>query len=214
MSIDNQIKHKVEGIYPLIAEVDFNVSNLEQFYTKLTAEEIIIFDKYQLLQTLRHSLWNLSILDLCKLFLESEKYSLYRLINILINNYRSISFIKPLTIKELKAMIDKIKPYANYIDKLKYLRDIRIAHRDDKGGPNNIMLKELRELIKLAQLIFNQIYASLYDSEFIWNFKENTRELSLIRNLAKYESIFKIVSLAEITKSTQLFTKDLSKIIR
>jgi serine/threonine protein kinase len=214
MNINDQLKKKIDGIYPLIAEVDFNVSTLEHIYTVLSAEELIMFDKYHLLQTLRHSLWNFSILDLCKLFLESEKFSLHRLINILINNHKQVSFIKTITIRELKGITDQIWPYKDKIDKLKYLRDIRIAHRDDKSGPNNILLRDLRELVKLSQLIFNSIYDSLYDSKFIWRFKEDTKELSMIRYLAKYDSIYKIVSVAEVTKSLQISTKVLSKIIR
>lgn len=91
MKIDFQIKEKIDGIYPLIAEIDFNVNTLQRFYEELSTDELLVFDKYILLQVLRHYLWNASILDLCKLFVENEKFSFNCLFNIIINNYKTVS---------------------------------------------------------------------------------------------------------------------------
>lgn len=214
MKPDLQIKEKINGIYPLIAEIDFNVSTLEQFYGKLSAGEMHMFDKYQLLNMMRSNLWNLSMLDLCKLFLENENYSFNCLINILVNNYSKVTFKKAISLKELKELIEKVKPYEVYIQNIKDIRDMKIAHKDSKNNFNTVMLYQLRALINLAQEIFNPIYSALYDSDFIWDFKEDTRELSMIKNLAKYESIFTIVSRADISREIHIKTNDLIRIIK
>lgn len=213
MKPDVQIKEKIDGIYPLIAEIDFNVSTLEQFYVKLSAEELFMFDKYQLLHMLRQNLWNTSMLDLCKLFIENENYSLYCLINIIINQHSRVSFKKSLSLNELIKLRKKIEPYKYYIQSIKEIRDVKIAHKDSKNDFNTVMLYQLRALVNLSQEIFNPIYDSLYDSEFMWEFKKDTKELSMIKNLAKFESLRKIISIAEITKANHIPTIDLVHIL-
>ena len=214
MKPDLQIKEKIDGIFPLIAEIDFNVSTLEQFYGNLSANELSMFDKYQLLHMLRHSLWNISMLDLCKLFIENENYSFNCLINIIVNNYSKVTFKKGISIKDLRELNEKTKPYEGYIQNIKDVRDVKIAHKDNKSLFNTVMLHQLRALIDLAQTIFDPINNALYDSHVIWNFKNDTKEISMIKNLAKYESLRKIVSRAEISKNNHIATIDLIKIIR
>lgn len=213
MNIDLQIKKKIDGIFPLIAEVDFNVNTLEQFYEDLSSEELLIFDKYQLLSVLRHYLWRAAILDLCKLFIENEKYSFSCLINILVNNHKRVSFKSPLPINEIIGYYDKTKEFNIYINHIKEERDSSIAHKDDKITFNNLMLYELRVLIDLAKAIFNPIYAALYDSDFIWLLKEDERALSLIKNIAKYESIQMLVFKSDLTRKKEIQTADLLNII-
>lgn len=213
MNINQQVKKKIDGIYPLIAEVDFNVNTLEQFYEDLSSEEMLVFDKYELLSILRHYLWKGSILDLCKLFIENEKYSFSRLINIIENNYKSVTFKSPITIKEILGLYDKTKDFEIYIKHVKEVRDVSVAHKDDKVVYNNLMLYELRALVELAKAIFNPIYASLYDSDFIWLLKEDKRALSLIKNIAKYESIQTLAFRSDLSKKKDIQTADLIKII-
>jgi hypothetical protein len=213
MNIDLQVKKKIDGIFPLIAEVDFNVNTLEQFYEDLSSEEILVFDKYELLSILRHYLWKGSILDLCKLFIENEKYSFRRLVNIIVNNYKRVSFKSPLTTKEIFGLYDKTKDFEIYIKHVKEVRDVSVAHKDDKVVFNNLMLYELRALVELAKAIFNPIYAALYDSDFIWLLKEDKRALSLIKNIAKYESIQKLAFRSDLSKKKDIQTADLIKII-
>jgi hypothetical protein len=75
------------------------------------------------------------------------------------------------------------------------------------------MLYELRALIDLAKAIFNPIYAALYDSDFIWLLKEDERALSLIRNIAKYESIQVLVFQSDLFKKKEIHTADILNII-
>jgi hypothetical protein len=213
MKTDFQIKEKIDGIYPLIAEIDFNVSTLEQIYGKLSMNELLMFDKYQLLHMQRHNLWNVSMLNLCKLFVENENYSFYCLINIIINQYSKVTFKKSISLKELEELKKKIEPFNSYIQSIKEIRDMKIAHKDSKNVFNNVMLHHLRALINLAQEIFNPIYSALYDSEFRWEFKNDTKELSMIKNLAKFEALRRIINVAELSKSVSIPTKDLVKIL-
>ena len=213
MNIDLQVKKKIDGIFPLIAEVDFNLNTLEQFYEDLSQEEILMFDKYDLLSMLRHYLWKGSILDLCKLFIEDEKYSFNCLVNTIVNNYKRVSFKSPLAIKEIVGYYEKTKDFELYIKHIKEVRDFTLAHKDDKTIFNTPMLYELRALIELAKSIFNPIYAGLYDSTFIWLNKEDTRALGLIRNIAKYESIRTLVFRSDLSKKREIQTADLLNII-
>ncbi len=213
MKIDLQIKEKIEGIYPLIAEIDFNVNTLEQFYEKLSADELLIFDKYLLLQVLRHYLWNASILDLSKLYVENEKYSFNYLFNIIINNYKRVSFKNPLSLNDIKCLYDKIKDYEVYIKKVKDVRDLNIAHKDNKSDFSSIMLYQLKALVGLAKEIFNPLYEALFDSTFIWILKEDDRQLSLVKNIAKYEILKKHIFQTYASKKKEVQTFDLIKII-
>jgi hypothetical protein len=213
MNIDLQIKKKIDGIIPLIAEVDFNINTLEQFYEDLSAEELIMFERYQLLSILRHYLWKVSVLDLCKLFIEDEKYSFNCLTNIMINKYRNVSFKNPLTVKEIKDYYNKTNDFGIYIKQIKEIRDSTIAHKDDKIIYTTLMLYQLRALVELAKGIFNPIYAALYDSDFIWLLKEDKRPLSLIKNISKYESIHKLIFKSNLSKKKEIQTAVLIKII-
>jgi hypothetical protein len=209
--IDNQIKEKIDGIYPLIAEIDFNVNTLVQFYEELSSDELLVFDKYILLQVLRHYLWNSSILDLCKLYIDNEKYSFNCLLNILINNHSRVSFKNPLSLDEIQNMADKIKKFDGYIVKIKDVRDSNIAHKDNKTNYGAVMLHHLKALVTLAKEIFNTLYEDLYDSTFIWLLKEDERAISLISNIAKYEAIRKYVFNADFLREGTIPT---SKLIR
>jgi hypothetical protein len=75
------------------------------------------------------------------------------------------------------------------------------------------MLYLLHALNKLAQEIFNAIYNALYNSTFLLNSKSDIKELSMVKNLAKYDSLFNRISVAERTNATHIPTGDLVKII-
>lgn len=209
--IDQQIKEKIDGIYPLIAEIDFNVNTLEQFYEELSADESLVFDKYILLQVLRHYLWNASILDLCKLYIETEKYSFNCLFNIIINNYNIVSFKNPLSLDQIRSMPSKIKNFDVYIKKIKDVRDLNIAHKDNRTNYSAVMLHQLKALVGLAKEIFNPLYEALYDSTFIWLLKEDERALSLIKDIAKYEAIREYIFKSDFLRNDTIQT---SKLIR
>jgi hypothetical protein len=207
--IDNQI----ESIRDLIANADFKISTLEQFYKDLSAEELLLFDKYELLQFIKINLWNSSILDLCKLFIPKEDFSLFKLLKTSIDKFHLIKFQGIISINDLSQLIDRIDPFQDRIIKVKKIRDKYIAHKDNKVEFNSLMLYELRSLIDLAQAIFNKIYSGLYDSEFIWDFKHDKQELSMIENLAKYELIRKTIFQADISNKKEIRTSEIAAIL-
>jgi hypothetical protein len=214
MKIDIQIKEKLDGIFPIIAEVEYNVSILEYIYGTLSADERLLFDKYHLLQTLRSTLWNISILDLCKLLLKTEKYSLQCLINTINHNYKNVTFKIPISTSELQLLADEIILYQHKIKPLKFLRDNRIAHKDNKDEFNSVMLYDLRSLINVSKKIYNVIFRAINDSDFLWDHIADEREISMIKNLAKYESIRNIISNHELRKLDKMNALELVSIIK
>ena len=76
-----------------------------------------------------------------------------------------------------------------------------------------VMLYQLRALVNLAQDIFNPIYNAITGSHFMWDIANDGRSLSLIKNLAKFESLRRIVSIAEISNANNIQTKELVKIL-
>jgi AbiU2 len=213
MNTDDQVKEKMDGIMQLIAEIDFNVNTLEQFHNELSSDELTMFDKYELLNVLRHYLWESSILDLCKLFVENEKFSFNCLLNILVNNYKRISFKSPIEINEIKKFYNLLTESAAYIKHIKEARDLDIAHKDNKNTFDPILITELKTLINLAKNIFNTIFGALNNSTFLWINTDDKRAIYLIKDIAKYDIIQNLVYRTDLSKKMEISTFDLLKII-
>lgn len=209
VKINQQIKDQVDAIINLIANIDFNISALEQFYKDLTANELLIFDKYQLLEFLKISLWNSAILNLCILFNSEEDFGLVKLINTLINNFKRVNFKEKVTIQDLTLLLEQINHYNGSIKKLKVVRDKAISHKDHSQEFSAILLSELRVLTDIAQSVFNKIFTSLYSSDFDWDQKYDKHELSLIKNLANFEKLRLTISKAEICKKRAITINEL-----
>ena len=213
MTINEQILEKLDGILPLIAEIDFNINTLEKFHNKLSYNELKMFENYDLLSILRHYFWKSSILDLCKLFVEDEKYSFNCLLNILENNFKNVIFKSHLSKEEIKEFRESLKKSSNQIDHIKEVRDINIAHKDNKNPSDPIMLSELSYLITLAKEIFSKIFGTINDSTIIWQLTDDNRALLLIKDIAKYNTIKELVFKTDLSQKREISTRDLLNII-
>ena len=109
----------------------------------------------------RFTYWKNAVIELSKLFLEREKYSLLKLIKKLRKDgdYSQLKTSEE-SINNWKTKIDDFK---NEIKNLKDQRDKVYAHEDDKDDKifNNVSIEKLKILLALAFEVINEVRKSI-----------------------------------------------------
>jgi len=213
MRIDEQIKEKLNELMKIISSADDYISKLEQFSKVLTEKEKTLFDKYPLLDIIRFSFWDLAVLEICKLFNPDEKYGLTKILNIIINNYSKIPWKVNLRKKEFTDLIKQINQKEYLVERLKRIRDNFIAHLDDRKYVDSLAISELRSLVDLSQTVYKKIELGINDSDMIWDFKNDTLDMKMIKNLFKFEALREYIVTNDFKRVQYISTDDLIKIL-
>jgi hypothetical protein len=161
----------------------------------------------------RFSFWDIAILEVCKLLNPVEKYSLYKVLNIAINNYSKISWKYPIHKKELTDLLARIDQQKYLFDRLKRIRDNFIAHLDDRKYMDSLVISELRLLIDLSHSVYNKIKMGLTGSEMIWDSQNDTMDMMAIKNLAKFEVLRKHIQVCDLKREKFIPIEDLIYIL-
>ncbi|WP_020526611.1 hypothetical protein [Flexithrix dorotheae] len=167
----NEIKSKLKGIVKILG-----IANRAYFITRYLHEPknddhagIILNSDF--LRFSKYSYFYMLVIELNKLVInnQSQKYNLFKLINLLENNKNEINNkISKEKILELKNMLNAIN--SRSISSLKNLRDKLYAHQDninsDFFSENNLTLDEVGRVLSTAKEIIRQIYLCLEDEDF------------------------------------------------
>ena len=101
MKLSEQIDHKLKMIEKFLLILTLLIGDLEYFSMESKNRKEIFLD-YKILLRIWHGLYVYTILELNKIYNENENYSLFKLINMLINKYQSINWINRIRIEKLR----------------------------------------------------------------------------------------------------------------
>lgn len=211
--LNNQLKNKLKRTMEIIASGDDYISKLEQFSRVLTEEEQSLFNKYPLLDMIRFAFWDFAVLEICKLFNPKEDLSLSKTLNLVINNYSKINWKHKIALEEFNTLSAKLKQKSILIARIKKIRDNCIAHYCKNDYSDYFTISEFRELFDLSQLIYNKIELALNGSEMSWDFKYDTMDMKLVKNLYKFESLREFICKNDFKGEKFVTTESLIKIL-
>jgi hypothetical protein len=213
MKIEDQLLEKQSELLQIISAADDFTSKIEQFSRILTDNEKVLFDKYPLFDMARFSFWDIAILEVCKLYNPQEKYSLYKILKIAINNYSKIHWKNTIPLKDLTDLLARLDQHKDLFERLKRIRDNFIAHLDDRKYMDSLIISELRQLIDLSQIVYNKINTGLNGSEMIWDSKNDTADMMAIKNLAKFEALRKHIQVTDFKNEKFILVGDLLNLL-
>ena len=208
MKPDKLIENKLTEIIKTLARLDDLIANLEHINTTLLETEIQIFQKYFLLDFLKGSLWNASILEICMIYNPKEDLSIFKVLNLIINNHRNLVWENKSSLHDYKNMITELKKYQDLNQKLKTIRDKLIAHKEIDLSFERPYLGNLRTLTEAAKMVCNRLVKDSMGSDLVWDNRVNN-DLLWIKNLSKFEQIKAIITRAEFSKNQFIETKKL-----
>lgn len=156
-------------------------------------EQIIVF-KYLAFQRIKYSAWVLTVLELCKLFInrETEKYNFHKLLTFLLDSYDRTKWKSAFEKDKILKLKSKLEnENQTTIRKLEKLRDKFYAHTDKNIAQLvsrlSIDFIEIDILINLAIEIFNEIEINYFDRQTVFETPGPDRFNHILINLAKFQ---------------------------
>jgi hypothetical protein len=139
------------------------------FHEPNTTKEIIYIERSKDFRFFRQILWQMTIIELSKLFCSSsqrDRYNLFHLINRLEKNayYGKLSFDTQ-TLSKWKIILNKNQ---GLIENILILRDKFYAHSDpqnEKYSGRIITFKEIKGLLLFVEEVIKEIYHQIFHSE-------------------------------------------------
>ncbi|GEM_PF-3162656 len=123
--------------------------------------------------------WRILIIELQKLFSKNENYSLFKLMNCLINNYKSIDWFNFFELINLKENLQSLNntEICNAIKAIDTMRSKYIVHYDKNRTKfnNKVKTKQVELLISVGDKILKDIYSSLTGNFVIFNLGKSSK---------------------------------------
>ncbi len=118
--------------------------------------------------------WRLLIIELQKVFKKEESYSIIKLLNILINNYRTIQWENKIELNVLQSYEAELKEkkYTETIEALDSLRSKFVAHLDAnrENYISEIKTDQVKLLISFGKKFLNEVNNALIGGDFLFNY--------------------------------------------
>ena len=142
------------------------IGNLNSFQTKIIDESGFLLRQID-------NEWRILIIDLHKLFCDKENYSIVKLLNVLLQEYKTIVWVDDISKQDMITYKTSLEEdnYLQAIKKLKILRSKFVAHLD-KGRTNYdsfIAIEDINLLIDYGIETLNMLYKCLTGNEFLFN---------------------------------------------
>ena len=194
MDLKEKINEKVRQIEEILTRSDTCFRYCKYLNKPEDPRENSILNKYRVLDYARVSFVIILILDLCKLFIDREKYSLRRILNIVIEDYNKIKFSQEINRDELELLRDNLSlpQTKEIVNKLRSLRDNHYAHLDStRPELNDIMptFDEFNYLITQAGKILALLDQKL-NNHSVTRFVDNMDKAdNILKQLLKAENI-------------------------
>jgi len=170
-------------------------------------EETVIANSSSFIKRTRYAYWFVAVIELCKLFgKKNDNFSLYKLLNILCNNFKSSEWysIQNLqTIKDLQGKINSTE-IQTLINNLHGIRDKYYAH-SDKNPEKSLEeytpeFLEVDKLIELSKQIITRIALDLCNIQFIIEHPGKRRASNILEDLYNLEQYEKEKLIQELNK--------------
>lgn len=211
-SISKELQIRLEGVLDLVRSCEsiyedlvcsFSGSEFESIY-----KNYLIFDK--IIRAFKAVLSQ----DICILFDRNSAFSLIKVLNISLNNFKSIQWSRPLNKKDLICYREEFDNYckSESLDKIKKVRNKYYSHLD-KNAPQSISieLEEYHKLILFAKKVVEKLFSHL-NSASIQFYSKRFSGSSLVKDLSKYNLIEKKVRESYFDCESFIKTSDLIKI--
>jgi hypothetical protein len=169
MNNKNNLAERIEAIKNIYFSAKIPFIDSEYLYLPETEEEKKVANNNLFIHRIRISCWRNSVLEICKLFLDSdnEHFNLFKFIRSLKSEYKSISQEKNVSDAKIDSWISELNRgrVVEIVTRLKILRDKHIAHTDMNSktefGDVRVTFKETRELLNVTEKVLFEII-SLY----------------------------------------------------
>ncbi len=214
VSKSKELKDRLEGVLGLVRSCESIYEDLADTFSD--SEFDSVYKKYQVFDKIIRTFKAVLSQNICILFEKDGDFSLIKVLNISVNNFRSIQWSSPLNKRDLNVYIEEFENYCkseSLNDKIKKVRDKYYSHLD-KDAPQSVSieLEEYHKLILFAKEVVNKLYSHL-DSVGFEFYSKRFSASSLIKDLSKYNLIEKKVRESYFDRASCIKTNDLIKII-
>lgn len=187
MSKNKEFKEELEKIVNIFFLCKESYLVLRELHRTENSSEYIIDLKYNnsFLILTKVNYWRVIVLQLSKLFIEKERYSLIKFLT----KCKKGNYFQILNVDQefIENELEKINSQKYKIDNIKLQRDKIFAHEDSNRNEviNDITLDEAKELLDLCQNIIFEIYFEILDTQYEfeianspeWNLKNLLKKL-------------------------------------
>lgn len=144
-----------------------------KYLRQLSEKEEQVFQDFRFLMRTIDYEWKLLIIELYKLFKGSEHHSISKILNIVIENYKTIDWKNNIELSKLKAYqleLDENK-FKESLTTLYNLREKFIAHLDNNSKDYLLTLKidNVKLLMDFGEKCLLEIYDSLANGKYLFN---------------------------------------------
>lgn len=177
MKTFKDIEERIEAINNIYFSAKVSFSDSEYLYIPDNEEEKKVANENFFIQRIRISCWRNVVLELCKLFSDSdnEHFNLFKFLRCLKSEYKKISREKDISDEKIDSWITELNHYkvVTIVKKLKTIRDKQIAHTDiDSTSEINkvqVTFKETHEIFEVTERILGEVVSNYLDvyQEFV-----------------------------------------------
>lgn len=187
-----QLREELDEIRRIFFSAKYHELDFRYFYEQRFEYPNVYFTFQFLIDRIFHSASVILIIDLCNLFGKSEKYSLLKLRNKLVENYSKSELSTYLSQKELEELFVKIETdeIKDLITKLKTTRDEYYAHFDrTRTDFNKIQIngKETTVLISLIETILKSLELHYFQTDVDFDMDKHEIGHNIFERLNEWE---------------------------
>jgi hypothetical protein len=192
MGINSDFKKSLSTTADIILHLTLILDDIKYFNESKTKKQNIILIAYRFLWRAHYGIYVAMVLYYNKLFIGEEDPSLIKLLNVAVNHYKGLKWIKKPDLKQLQIYLDSLKECesSSLIQNLKVARDTYYAHFDKKR-PTSIPIEsdDLDKYLSFAQEIVNYLLLHYENRQYHFSFSDIDVGHHIIDNLFKYRQI-------------------------
>lgn len=187
-----ELREEIDVIEMIFYSAKYHELDFKYFHKQKFEYPNVYYSFRLLTDRIFHAASFILILDLCKLFVITEKFSLFTLRNKIIENYRTSELSKHMSIGDVEALFSKIESeeVQSLILKLKTTRDKYYAHLDrTKVDFKLIQLNsiETSALISIVETILKSLELHFFQCDTDYNIDKAEIGHNIFERLNEWE---------------------------
>lgn len=219
MNYKDKLTKDFDAIGQIISFTTLLFYDISFFEKEMTKEDRNQFNRFSIFKRMYNSFNSLIILYLSMIYTnnKNDKYTLKKLLNFLINNYKQIAWYdnnKKISMNDLNNSLTELDSLKPIIIELFKLRDNHIAHIDKTNQIHNFKRDDQKKLILKAQEIHDYLNIGLYGASTIWSFIKAESGYSFLNELSTYAVIRETVFGKYMHLEENININELMRIIR
>ncbi|MDP2385195.1 MAG: hypothetical protein Q8M29_02375 [Bacteroidota bacterium] len=194
-----ELKRQQQQIIQIILDANQDITDIEAIVDSLeNTDEVFEYRYNGVFDRVLGGLWNHLVLQVCILSDKTEHYSIPKLLNKMVENYKTAEWGGKVNKNELNEYLDLLNAteFVNEIERIKGVRDKHYAHLDRNRENYSLSIEEIKKVIGEYEKVMNELSVKTFGTQH--GFKRVT--------YAKYENI--IMDLMEYNKGKWETKKD------